>query len=101
MRHITRQIVAPVINRFQCPFDAHMIEKRVLRLHAEAFARELLAYGHTRDPLLQFSAHFAKWIDNKFRGQIRKTQKVFSDNLAGDSIKNQQWCRINLSIPVI
>ena len=100
MRHITRMIVAPIINGFPEPFDAHMVEKRVLRLHPEAFARELLAYRQTRDPLLQFSAHFAKRVDFMFRGQIRKTQKVFSDNLAGDLIKNQQWRRINPAIPV-
>ena len=100
MRYITRQIIAPVINGLQDPFDAHMLEKRVLRLHPEAFARELLVYARTGDPLLQFSAHFAKRVDVMFRGQIRKTQKVFSDNLAGDSIKNQEWRRINPSVAV-
>jgi hypothetical protein len=100
MKPITRQMIAPVINSLRDPFDAHMVEKRILRIHPEAFARELLAYSQTGGPLLQFSAHFAKRVDFMFRGQITKTQKVFSNNLAGDSIKNQEWRRINPSNPV-
>jgi hypothetical protein len=82
-------MVAPVINRLREPFDAHLLEKRVLRLHAEAFVRELLAYRQTTDPLMQFSMQFARWVDREFRADIRKTHKVRSDNLAGDAIQNQ------------
>lgn len=36
MRHITRQMVAPVINSLRDTFDAHLLEKRVLWLQPEA-----------------------------------------------------------------
>jgi hypothetical protein len=105
MRNITHQMAVSAINGLDNRFDAHMIEKRILRVHPAAIARELLWFdGRTVDPLKQFSAHFARWIDREFRqrtGQITKTQKVSSYNLAGDSIRNQEWQRINSGTPVI
>jgi len=72
MRHITHQMAASVMNGVQATFDTHMLERRTLRLFPGALARELLRFSNTNDALHQFSAHFAKWIDNEFRGQIRK-----------------------------
>jgi len=45
MRHIDRTMTAGVLNEFQGAFDTHAVEKRVLRLHTEAFARELLEFS--------------------------------------------------------
>jgi hypothetical protein len=100
MTHITHQVVASIITNFQQPFDTHEVEMYILRNHPEVFARELLEFIHTGDPLHQFSAQFGKWIDNQFQGQIIKTQKVKTNNLAGQLITNQQWRRINPATPV-
>ena len=101
VRHITRQMGAWVINGFQASFDTHMVERRILRLYTEAIARELLEYSRTSaDPLHQFSAHFAKWIDSEFGGQIRQTRKVSSNNLAGEPTQNQEWERIDGATPI-
>jgi hypothetical protein len=93
MRHISRPMVAPVIDQF-VRFDTHMIETRILRLHPIAFARELLEFAQTGDPLHQFSAQFAKWVDHEFTGQIRQTHKVVRDNLGGEPSQNQEWERV-------
>jgi len=89
-------MAASVLNGFRERFDTHLVEKRILREYPEAFAQELLRFAQSSaDPLHQFSAHFAKWIDRQFGGQIRQTRKVLTPNLAGDSIQNQQWERVN------
>jgi len=85
----------------QSPFDAHTVEKRILRLHTAAAANELLEFLHTADPLHQFSAAFARWIDSEFRGQIRQTRKIQSENLGGEQSQNQEWEKINPSTPII
>ena len=48
----------------------------------------------------QFNAHFAKWVDTEFRGQIRKTRKVVSDNLGGKPSQNQEWEKLNADVPI-
>jgi hypothetical protein len=98
--YITRPMVASVINQFQDSFDTHMVEKRILRLHAPAFARQLLEFQRTGDPLHQFSTHFGKWVDRQFRGQITKTARPSTENLAGVRTENQQWQRIDRNTPV-
>lgn len=101
VRHIDHPMAAGILNEFQGAFDTHAIEKRILRLHTEAFARELLEYSQRGpDALTQFSAQFGRWIDREFQGQITQTQKVVSANLAGDSVSNQQWRRSNPSQPI-
>jgi hypothetical protein len=101
MRHIDRTMAAGILNEFQGAFDTHALEKRILRLHSEAFARELLEFSqHGPDPLTQFSAQFGRWIDREFQEQITQTQKVTSANLAGDEVSNQQWRRSNPSQPI-
>ena len=90
-------MAAEVINELDSPFDAHMVERRILRLHTVAVAEELLEYRHT-DTLHQFSAAFARWIDSEFQGQIRQTQKVQSENLGGRTNSNQEWEEITAPI---
>jgi hypothetical protein len=94
MKHISRKMVARVLNEVESPFDAHMIERRILRLETVAVANELLEYQYT-DTLQQFSAAFASWISRTFVGQIRKTRKVMSDNLGGRECANQEWVKTN------
>ena len=98
-RHITRDIAAAVLNELPSPFDTHIIERRILRLHTEAVARELLEFRNTGDILHQFSAHFAKWIDTEFEGQIRKTRKVVSVNLAANHPKTRNGRKATRTYP--
>jgi hypothetical protein len=91
MQHITRAIAAAIINELPARFDAHMLEKRILRLYPVDVAQELLEFRQTEDTLHQFSAHFAKWVDTQFRGQIRQTRKINSENLGGLESSNQEW----------
>jgi hypothetical protein len=100
MNHITRQMAAAVLNQLQSPFDAHTVERRVLQLHTEATANELLEFRRTGDPLHQFSAAFARWIDNEFHGQIRQSHKVVSENLGGEQSQNQEWEKVNPATPI-
>lgn len=94
MKHITSQMVRPIIRHCAAPFDTHELERLVLRQHTEAFARELLEFRTGRDPLHSFSARFAKWVDLTFRQEIEKTATVESQNLGGRLSSNQQWRRI-------
>jgi hypothetical protein len=93
MKHITQQIVAAVLNSRDFPdrFDAHHVEHRLLRLYPIEFAEELLEFRNSNDPLLQFSAAFAQWLDRTFAGQIQKTSKVVSANLGNLISSNQEW----------
>lgn len=93
MNYITRPMAAAILNSLGPSFDAHMIEQRVLRLYPIAFAEELLRFRATADPLRQFSAAFAQWVDQTFAGQISKTQKVPSANLGGQTSDNQEWTK--------
>lgn len=94
MTHIDRAIAAPIMNMLPSRFDAHKLEKRLLRVHPDVVANEILAFRHTSDPLHQFSAAFARWVDREFQGQIRQTQKVVSENLGGEQSQNQEWEKI-------
>ena len=94
MTHINHAMAATVINLLPKHFDAHTLEKRLLRLHASAVASEILAFNHTSDVLHQFSAAFARWVDREFQGQIRQTRKVVSENLGGEPSQNQEWEKI-------
>jgi hypothetical protein len=100
MTHITRQMVAGVLNTLDSRFDAHDVEQRLLRGHTVSVARELLEFAHTDDPLHRWSAHTAQWIDQQFRGQIHKTTKVTSKNLGGLESENQEWQKTNPGTPI-
>ena len=100
MRHITRQMAASTINLLPSSFDAHMVEKRMLRLHTVAFANDILEYASTDDPLTRFSNQFARWLDATFQGQIHQTRKVASDNLGGAKTRNQEWEKANPQTPI-
>src|SRR5216117_3449856 len=94
MTNIAHLMVATIMNQLPQRFDAHMLERRLLRLYTAAVAKEILAFNHTSDPLHQFSAALARWVDRDFQGQIRQTQKVKSENLGGEQSQNQEWEKI-------
>ncbi len=100
MQYLTRAMIVAILNRLPDRFDAHQVERRALRLHAAAFAEDLLRFQTSPDPLQQFSAAFARWVDTSFRGQIRKTRKVRSANLGGEESSNQEWEKTS-SAPII
>lgn len=83
------------MNELGSRFDTHTLQRRLLREHTGAVARELLRFIRTGDPLHQFSAAFARWIDVEFRGQIRQTRKVMSENLGGETSRNQEWEKLS------
>jgi hypothetical protein len=99
MRYVQPQMIADIINQLDSPFDAHSIEKRLLRLNTVETAREILRYRNSGDVLRTFSAQLARYIDRTFRGQIQKTSKVGSENLGGLRCGNQEW--VKLIIPVV
>ena len=102
MEHITRGMKAAVINDCTAPFDTHLIEQGILRRYPESFARDLLRFARSGpDPLHQFSLQLGKSVDRQFQGQIAKTQKVRTPNLAGTPTLNQQWTRIDPTTPII
>ena len=92
-------MIADAINQLGDRFDAHSVQKRCLRLHTVAFAQELASFERTQDPLQQFSAAFAKFVDTTFHDQIRKTNRVNSENLGGKESQNQEWEK--LSRPIV
>jgi hypothetical protein len=94
MTNIDHAMTATIINQLPPRFDAHLLERRLLRLHTVAVAREMIAFNHTGDPLHQFSAALARWVDREFHRQIRQTQKVTSENLGGEQSQNQEWGKI-------
>ncbi len=95
MKHVTDQMLAEAINASKAEFfDTHEIEQRVLRLHAVAFARQILEHQHNDDVLQQFSASFSKRIGDAFPEKVKPDQKVRSNNLAGRECDNQQWHRL-------
>ncbi|MGA3056363.1 MAG: hypothetical protein ABSD63_19310 [Candidatus Korobacteraceae bacterium] len=103
MKHITRQIVADIINsRPTANFDTHWVERRVLRLHPVAFAEELLEFRTAADPLMSFSAEFSKWIGRTFTNGINKSTngKVLSVHLGGEECGNQEWTKLNPGTPI-
>lgn len=97
MDYITHEMAVEAINSVGADtFDTHDIERRILRLHTHAVARELLRFtGQDFEILNKFSTQFARWIDREFDDQIRQTQKVTTDNLGGRRSSNQQWTKIN------
>ena len=101
MQHITREMVAAIINESERDaFDTHYLEQRLLRIHTRAFAQELLEFCGNNDPLNSFSAALSHWVLRQFEGDIQRAEKVVSTNLAGDPVRNQQWHRINPERPV-
>ncbi len=98
MTFLTNLMIATAMNDLQSPFDAHALEKRCLRRYPLAVADEIKRQHASGDPLLYFSAVFAKYVDNAFRGQIAKTRKVDSENLGGVISQNQEWRKL---VPVI
>ena len=97
MKHLTRDMLVEVFEQMPDTFDAHHLERRTLRLLPVPFAEELLEFRTSNDPLQQFSAAFAQWFDRVFAGDIRKTTKVESCNLGGETSLNQEWAKMNLS----
>ena len=91
MRHLEGAMVADAINQQGSRFDCHDVERRLLRDHAVATAKEIVAQESSGDPLRYFSAVLSKYIDTAFRSQLRKLSKVVSANLGGKPSKNQQW----------
>ncbi len=91
MQHLNSQMIADAINELDTKFDAHDVERRVLRKQPIAFANELLRYAQSNDVLRAFSAQFAKYVDSAMNGQIRKTSKVTTPNLGGLESECQQW----------
>lgn len=91
MQHLTSEMIAQAMNDLQDQFDSHALEKRTLRRFTIPFAQEILRFAHTDDPLLQFSAAFARFVDRTFAEQLIKTEKVPSENLGGEQSLNQKW----------
>jgi hypothetical protein len=87
-------MTAAIINQLPPRFDAHLLERRLLRLYTVAIAREMIAFNRAGDALHQFSAAFARWVDREFHGQIQQTRKVTSENLGGERSRNQEWEKI-------
>lgn len=109
MQHITCDMVRELINSNpEAQFDNHWIEQRLLRRQAIAFARELLEYQGSGDPLMDFSRELSHWIGRKFSpGHLLKTTngprqdgKIETLNLAGDLIFNQQWEKRDPANPI-
>ncbi len=98
MQFLTAQMLADGINQLGERFDAHAVEKRVLRLHTNEFSQELIRYATSTDQLRQFSAVFSKAVDSTFNGQIVQTQKVSSENLGGEISVNQEWQKTNTPV---
>jgi hypothetical protein len=104
MKHITREMVADVINDHPLPhFDTHWIEQRLLRLQTVAFAEELLEFRTATDPLQRFSAEFSKWIGETFASGVTKSinDKVTSLHLGGEECANQEWSRLDPGTRII
>jgi hypothetical protein len=76
MIHIKHQMAATVVNQLQSRFDAHDVERRILRLYTVPIASELLEFRNATDPLQQFSAAFAKWIDRSLRGRFGRLARL-------------------------
>ena len=94
MRFLTPEMIADAINRAPNPFDAHDVEKGLLRHHAVETAREIVAQAGSGDALRFFSAVLSRHMDRTFggpSGPIHKTRKVESENLGGLRSLNQQW----------
>lgn len=95
MHHLQPQMVAEAINDLGPRFDAHAVEKRLLRRYTVETAREILRYADSGDVLRAFSAQLARYVNRTFRGQIRSTTpKVISENLGGKDAVNTQWERL-------
>ncbi len=91
MNNLTGSMVADAINQQDALFDCHDVERRLLRDHAVATAKEIIAQETSGDPLRYFSAVLSKYIDTAFSSQLRKLHKVVTPNLGGKPSKNQQW----------
>lgn len=90
MKHITASHLQPVLDHLTGPFDAHQLERALLRREPHAFARELLEH----QDVTVFSSQFARWFDREFggaAGAVRKTRQVKSANLIGNENANQEW----------
>jgi hypothetical protein len=87
-------MVADAINQLGSPFDAHAVEKRLVRTHTIATAREMVRFHNASDVLHSFSAQLGRYIQRTFRGQIQKTTKVVSENLGGRRCTNQEWRKL-------
>jgi hypothetical protein len=98
MTYVTNRMIADAMNELPIQFDAHALEKRCLRRNPLEVADEIKRHHATGDPLLYYSAVFAKHVDSAFRGQIAKTVKVESENLGGESSRNQEWRKL---VPVV
>jgi hypothetical protein len=75
-------------------FDAHMVEKRLLRLHTVAVTEELLRFREREDVLQTFNAQLARSLDPAFRGQIDQIGRTESENLGGRVNLNITWRKL-------
>jgi hypothetical protein len=81
MEFITDAMVADAINAIKGDvFDAHIVEKRLLRLHTVAVAEELLRYRDKDDVLQTFSDQLSESLDPAFSGQIEQIGRTESEN---------------------
>ncbi|MBN8602965.1 MAG: hypothetical protein J0M26_18150 [Planctomycetes bacterium] len=94
MKHITLPMLVDAINELNDPFDAHDVERRVLRNQPAAMAQDILRYANSGDVLRTFSAQFARHVDSVLRGQIEQTAKVSTANLGGLVSECQQWRKL-------
>lgn len=98
MRHVTTQMIADAINELGDRFDAHDVERRVLRTNPVAIANEILVYANSNDVLRTFSAQFSRFVDSSMHGQIRQVSKVCTANLGGKVSDCQQWEKLILPV---
>jgi hypothetical protein len=98
MRHLASEMIVEAINQQENRFDCHDVERRLIRDHAVATAKDIIAYEHSGDPLKYFSAVLSKYIDTAFRPQLRKLEKVITPNLGGKLSLNQQWEKLRFPI---
>ncbi len=98
MKHITARMVADALNRLGPRFNTHQVEKSLLRWCGAETGREIAGKWRARYPLRAFSAELGKYIDRRFRGQLRKTSKVVDPTLRGTLSDCQEWEKLNTPI---
>ena len=91
MNFITPEMLSSEIDSLGEFFDAHDIERRILRNQPVAFAQELLRYREADDILRTFSAQFSRFVDTSQSGRLEKAERVTTANLGGLLSECQQW----------
>lgn len=91
MMTITIEILATIIKLLPERFDTHAVEHAMIEHFPEAFANGLLSYKDAEYPLNVFSQQLALRVDREFSGELEKTTKIETFNLAGKLCDNQEW----------